>query len=187
MLNWLKPVIFAAPLLLLAACTTTGPTDSTTATGDSQQSQTDQSQTSGDQAATGATAQGMQADVGMAMNQLDDPNSPLATRTIYFAFDSAQVDTQSRDVVSAHAKYLAANPSQKVVLEGHADERGSREYNIGLGERRSNAVSQLISFEGVSAGQLEGVSYGEEKPVAMGHDDASWRLNRRVEIIYQGQ
>jgi peptidoglycan-associated lipoprotein len=108
----------------------------------------------------------------------------LSERTIYFDFDSANLDDHSRAVVEAHARYLAANPGVKVVLEGHADERGTREYNLALGERRAKAVAQLMETLGVSPAVISPISYGEEKPVAMGHDESAWHLNRRVEILY---
>jgi peptidoglycan-associated lipoprotein len=108
----------------------------------------------------------------------------LSERTIYFEFDSANLDEHSRAVVEAHARYLAANSGVKVVLEGHTDERGTREYNLALGERRAKAAEQLMEALGVSNAMITPISYGEEKPVAMGHDESAWRLNRRVEILY---
>ena len=117
---------------------------------------------------------------------LDDPNSPLSKRVFYFGMDSSQISTDDRDVISAHASYLSQNPSVTIVLEGHADERGTREYNIALGERRAKGVLQLLLIQGVSSNQVQVISFGEERPVALDHDDASWRLNRRVEILYSG-
>lgn len=116
--------------------------------------------------------------------EFSDPNNPLSKRTIYFMLDSSQVQQDFVSVIAAHARYLLANPSQHVVLEGNGDERGSREYNIGLGEQRSKTVANMLKAQGVSESQLSTVSYGEEKPVAMGHDESSWELNRRVEITY---
>ena len=116
--------------------------------------------------------------------EFSDPNNPLSKRTIYFMLDSSQVQQDFIPVIAAHARYLLANPSQHVVLEGKGDERGSREYNIGLGEQRANSIAAMLKAQGVSASQLSVVSYGEEKPVAMGHDESSWELNRRVELAY---
>ncbi len=116
--------------------------------------------------------------------EFSDPNNPLSKRTIYFMLDSSQVQQDFIPVIAAHARYLLANPSQHVVLEGNGDERGSREYNIALGEQRSKTVAGMLKAQGVSESQLGIVSYGEEKPVAMGHDESSWELNRRVEIAY---
>ncbi len=116
--------------------------------------------------------------------EFSDPNNPLSKRTIYFMLDSSQVQQDFVSVIAAHARYLLANPSQHVVLEGNGDERGSREYNIALGEQRSKTVAGMLKAQGVSESQLGIVSYGEEKPVAMGHDESSWELNRRVELTY---
>jgi len=108
----------------------------------------------------------------------------LAKRTIYFDFDSSEIRGEGTDIVAAHAKYLAGNTGMKVRLEGHTDERGSREYNIGLGERRSQAVRRALLLQGAAEVQLSTVSYGEERPAAAGSDEAAWTKNRRVEIVY---
>jgi peptidoglycan-associated lipoprotein len=108
----------------------------------------------------------------------------LSKRIVYFEFDRADITADSQSVVSAHAAFLAKNPNQKVRLEGHADERGSREYNIGLGERRGQAVRRAMLLLGVSEVQLSTVSYGEERPAAAGSDEQTYALNRRVEIVY---
>ncbi|WP_127477754.1 peptidoglycan-associated lipoprotein Pal [Sulfurivermis fontis] len=117
---------------------------------------------------------------------LTDPASPLAKRVIYFAFDSSEVTPEGRELIATHARYLAQNPEISVVLEGHADERGSREYNLALGERRAKAVERLMTLQGVGARQVQVISFGEERPVAFGHDESAWRLNRRVELLYSG-
>jgi len=108
----------------------------------------------------------------------------LATRVIYFDFDSSEIKGAGTDVVAAHAKYLATTPNARVRLEGHTDERGSREYNIGLGERRAQAVRRALLLQGALDAQITTVSYGEERPAVPGHDEAAWAKNRRVEIIY---
>jgi peptidoglycan-associated lipoprotein len=108
----------------------------------------------------------------------------LAKRTIYFDFDSSEIKGEGTDVVAAHAKYLTANPTTRVRLEGHTDERGSREYNIGLGERRAQAVRRALMLQGANDRQISTVSYGEERPAVPGHDEAAWAKNRRVEIVY---
>jgi peptidoglycan-associated lipoprotein len=115
---------------------------------------------------------------------LDNPDSLLSQRTIYFEFDRSNVRAQFRPIIDAHAAYIRANPSARVVLEGHADERGSREYNLGLGERRGNAVEQPMQAAGVSGRQVEVVSYGEERPVCRDSSEDCWQRNRRVEIVY---
>ena len=108
----------------------------------------------------------------------------LANRVIYFAFDQSEVDPESLSVLEEHGAYLSGRTAVSVRLEGHADERGSREYNIGLGERRAQAVRRILLLQGVSASQLSTVSYGEERPAALGSDEEAWGLNRRVELVY---
>lgn len=103
---------------------------------------------------------------------------------IYFDYDKADIKSESAALITAHAKYLASNPSRKARLEGNTDERGSREYNIGLGERRAQAVRQALMLQGVSDSQLTTLSYGEERPAVDGHDEAAYAKNRRVEIAY---
>lgn len=109
----------------------------------------------------------------------------LSKKVVYFDFDSSTVHDEDRAIIQAHADYLSRHPGVKVTLEGHADERGSREYNIGLGERRAKAVEQMMELMGVSSSQISIVSYGEERPAALGHDESAWHLNRRVEIVYE--
>lgn len=133
----------------------------------------------------GAEAMPAPAQSGFQGSPLDDPDSLLSKRVIYFDFDRAELQPDQRAIAQAHAEYLAANRNVRVVLEGHTDERGSREYNMGLGERRANAVRSYLTLNGASTSQIEVVSYGEERPVAMGQDEGSWRLNRRVEIVYR--
>ncbi|MDC0661979.1 peptidoglycan-associated lipoprotein Pal [Marinobacter sp. SS21] len=105
--------------------------------------------------------------------------------TFYFDFDTSEIKPAAREVLIAHARYLAANPGQQVRLEGHADERGTKEYNLALGERRANAVQRFLIVNGATRGQLETVSYGEEKPEVMGSSESSWAQNRRVELIFK--
>lgn len=114
----------------------------------------------------------------------DNPESLLSKRVIYFDFDKSTVRPEYRNIVSAHAAFLASSSSARMTLEGHADERGTREYNLGLGERRGNAVSGLMSAQGARGNQLTTVSYGEERPTCRVSDDECWSLNRRVEIVY---
>jgi peptidoglycan-associated lipoprotein len=108
----------------------------------------------------------------------------LARRIIYFDFDSSEIKGEGTEIVAAHARYLAANTAVRVRLEGHTDERGSREYNIGLGERRAQSVRRALLLQGATEGQLSTVSYGAERPVAAGSNEAAWKQNRRVEIVY---
>ena len=114
----------------------------------------------------------------------DNPESLLSKRVVYFDFDKSTVRPEFRAIVAAHASYAKAHASARVTLEGHADERGTREYNLGLGERRGNAVEALMAAQGARSDQLTVVSYGEERPVCRVSDDECWSLNRRVEIVY---
>lgn len=113
-----------------------------------------------------------------------DAGSPLSKRIVYFMYDSSEVQAQYLPVINSHANYLAANPGKTLVLEGHGDERGSPEYNIGLGEQRAKAVAKLMKLQGATDRQIQIVSFGEEKPQVSGHDDSAWQQNRRVEISY---
>lgn len=116
--------------------------------------------------------------------QEDEKNAQALAHIIYFDFDQSTIKAEFRAALNGHAAYLSQNPSANIVLEGHADERGTREYNIALGERRGNAVSRYLVVQGVSVDAIEVVSFGEERPVNAGHDSASWAENRRVEIRY---
>ena len=127
---------------------------------------------------------GTSTDTGVSGKPLDSKADLLAKRRVYFAFDSSAVDAENRAIVEAHAAYLAANKNIKVVFEGHTDERGTREYNLALGERRAKAVERMVKALGVSGDRIKTVTYGEEKALAMDHTEAAWALNRRVEIIY---
>lgn len=121
------------------------------------------------------------------LNPLTDPNNILSRRSVYFDFDSYVVKDEFRSLVAAHAKYLRDNANARVLLQGNADERGSREYNLALGQRRADAVKYALTLSGAKEAQVEAVSLGEEKPRATGHDEASWAENRRVDIRYQGE
>jgi peptidoglycan-associated lipoprotein len=114
----------------------------------------------------------------------ENPESLLSKRVIYFDFDKSDVKAEYRSIVAAHAAYAASHSSARVTLEGHADERGTREYNLGLGERRGNAISGLLSAGGASGGQTNVVTYGEERPVCRVSTEDCWWQNRRVEIVY---
>ena len=115
---------------------------------------------------------------------LDDPSSPLSKRVLYFEYDSAELLPDSRDILRAHGGYLASNRSTNITIEGHCDERGSREYNLALGERRAQTVKRYLEAEGVSNGQLAIISYGEERPASPGHTEGDWTENRRAVLVY---
>ena len=113
-----------------------------------------------------------------------DTDSCLRQRVVYFDYDRADIRAESQAILACHGKYLRDRPSSAMTLEGHADERGTREYNLGLGERRGNATSQALQANGGSAGQINVVSYGEERPTCSESSDDCWSKNRRVEIVY---
>jgi peptidoglycan-associated lipoprotein len=141
------------------------------------------------EATAGTEASGANSANADASRGVDDETAGpqaglLAKRTIYFDFDNSEIKGEGTDIVAAHSKYLAKNPAARVRLEGNTDERGSREYNIGLGERRAQAVRRALLLQGASDMQLSTVSYGEERPAAAGHDETAWAKNRRVEIVY---
>lgn len=118
---------------------------------------------------------------------LTNPASPLSKRRLMFDYDSAAIRDEYRPVLEAHARFMSGNKEARAILQGHADERGSREYNLALGQRRAESALKALNLLGVPEQQMEAVSFGEEKPVAEGHDEAAWQQNRRVEVLYQGE
>jgi len=141
----------------------------------------DQSTELGD---SGTQAYGTGDETQSRISELDDPQSPLSVRIIYFEYDSSDIRPEYRETIQAHAAYLSTRQNVTITLEGHADERGSREYNLALGERRAQSINRQMTLLGVSSGQIRTVSYGEERPAIDGHDESAWSENRRVEIIY---
>jgi peptidoglycan-associated lipoprotein len=111
----------------------------------------------------------------------------LAERSVFFDFDSNEIPAQYTPLIEAHAKFLSDHPSAKVILQGNTDERGSAEYNLALGERRADAIRRRLQLLGVADGQIETVSYGSEKPKAVGHDESAWKQNRRADIVYRNE
>lgn len=137
----------------------------------------------------GATTMPVDDDAaGRGMEFGDEGQGPEAElrnqRIIYFEFDQSNIQPEFNEVLAAHARYLAENPGKRARLEGHADERGSREYNIGLGERRAQSVRRVFLIHGVGSNQMITVSFGEERPAELGSDEESWARNRRLEIVY---
>ena len=171
-------VMLLAGCLGLAACASKPPKPSAA----------EQQQSGANAGANSAGAQGGEnANGGPFGNQNSVPGpqeGTLAKRTIYFDFDSAVIKDEGTEIVAAHAKYLSDHADARVRLEGNTDERGSPEYNIGLGMRRAQAVRQALLLQGASAAQLTVVSYGSEHPVDPAHNEAAWVKNRRVDIVY---
>lgn len=121
---------------------------------------------------------------GMADGDVAGPTASLKNRVVYFDFDRSEIRPEYRELLDQHANYLVNTPSARIRLEGHTDEKGSREYNIGLGERRAQSVRQIMMLQGVAGDQINTVSYGEERPAVLGSDEEAWSLNRRVELVY---
>jgi peptidoglycan-associated lipoprotein len=134
-------------------------------------------------ALAGTALEGMK--ISYERNAINDPENVLSIKTIYFDYDSSEISDDNVEVIKHHGKYLALNSDVNMRLEGHTDERGAREYNIALADRRAQAVKKLLLFQGASESQITIISYGEEKPAAFGHDEASWKLNRRAELVYE--
>ena len=126
-------------------------------------------------------------DKPLAANPLKDPGNILSKRSVYFDYDSYLIKDEFKPAVTAHARYLQQNPAAKMRVEGNADERGSREYNLALGQRRAEAVKQMMQLLGARADQIESVSYGEEKPRCTQQEESCWSQNRRGDIVYQGE
>jgi peptidoglycan-associated lipoprotein len=123
----------------------------------------------------------------VVIHPLDEPTSALAVRSVFFEFDSAQVAASNTQMLTEHAKYLRAHTTAKVRVEGNTDERGGREYNLALGQKRADAVGNAFKLLGVSAAQMELTSYGKEKPTSLAHDEAAWSKDRRADIVYQAR
>ena len=117
--------------------------------------------------------------------ELNNPNSPLYEKSVYFDFDKYTVKEAYRPLVSAHSNYLNTHKARRIVIQGNTDERGGREYNLALGQKRAEAVRRSMALQGVSDSQMEAVSFGKEKPRAEGHNEAAWSQNRRADIVYQ--
>ncbi|MFI4888420.1 MAG: peptidoglycan-associated lipoprotein Pal [Burkholderiales bacterium] len=154
-----------------------------------------------DHGATGATApggaetggansgnvNGSATGSGALGDELHNPNSILSKRSVYFDFDSFVVKDEYRPLVEAHARYLQQNRGARMTIQGNTDERGSREYNIALGQKRADASKRMMTLLGASDNQIETVSFGKEKPKNPGHDEAAWAENRRDDIVYAGE
>jgi peptidoglycan-associated lipoprotein len=167
-------------VVLASACSSPKPKP-TPAAGTASAVPTEAANTAG---ADAGSAAGAAAANGTGEGVAGPAGAQLEHRTIYFDFDSSEIKPEFADTISAHAHYLASNASIRVRLEGNTDERGSREYNIGLGERRAQAVRRALMLQGVSESQITTVSYGEERPAVTGHTEEAWARNRRVELVY---
>ena len=137
--------------------------------------------------ATTAGVTGTPTGAAGAVNPLKDPNNILSKRGVYFDYDQFVVKDEYRALIEAHAKYLQANRNARAIVQGNTDERGTREYNIALGQKRADAVKKMMLLLGASEAQIETVSFGKEKPRREGHDESSWTENRRADIVHAGE
>ncbi|MGF1756820.1 peptidoglycan-associated lipoprotein Pal [Photobacterium sagamiensis] len=169
----LKGLAIALPMMTLAACSSTESTDSSAAS--------ETSTTGAEQTVVTTPVDGGSA----SLSEQELRSQELRQeQTIYFKFDNAEIQADFQAMLEAHAEYLSGNTAMKVIVEGHADERGTPEYNIALGERRASAVAKYLQALGVSASQISIVSYGEEKPLVLGHTDTDYAKNRRAVLVY---
>lgn len=163
---------------VLGACATTGSEDGAGATAGTE---------SVDRPAVKPAESQPLAKKSFAGNDLNDPDNILSKRSVYYEFDSDSVKSEYRPIVIAHGQYLQTHGGATMRIEGNADERGSREYNLALGQRRADAVKQMMQLMGVSVTQIETISYGEEKPRLSGSDETSWAENRRADLVYRAE
>ena len=178
-----KRLLMSALLAAMLAACSSKPVKTTDAPNVEDKSMTSESTSAADDSASTAGMDGSD----MAGNPLTDPNNILSKRSIYFDFDKDEVKSQYRPIVEAHAKYLASHGDAKVVLQGNADDAGTHEYNLALGQRRAASVKNVMNLLGVQDSQIETVSYGEEKAKSCGGDISCGELDRRVDIIYAGE
>jgi peptidoglycan-associated lipoprotein len=173
----------AAAAALLAGCATPNPDKPAT-----DEERTVAATNAGTGAGTaGTTGSGVTGTAAARGNPLRDPGSVLSKRSVYFDFDSYVVKDEYKPLVEAHGKYLQATRVAHITIQGNCDERGSREYNIALGQRRADTVKRMMQLYGATDAQIETVSFGKEKPKNPGHDEAAWAENRRADLVYAGE
>ena len=183
MRNW---IIAALLVVAIAGCKSTETQDAAPVEDRAPTSTAPASGATTSGAATGAVS-GTPAGGSTAASALKDPNNILSKRNVYFDYDEFVVKDQYRPLIEAHAKYLQTNRGARAIIQGNTDERGTREYNIALGQKRADAVKKMMVLLGASETQIETVSFGKEKPRREGHDEASWAENRRADIVHAGE
>jgi peptidoglycan-associated lipoprotein len=186
-----KWIMAAFLLAAFAGCSTTGTEDAAPADDKAATATTPAAGTPG-ATTSGVTPPGVPLGAssgppGIGAAALKDPRNILSKRNIYFDYDQFTVKDEYKPIVEAHAKYLQANRSARAILQGNSDERGTREYNIALAQKRADAVKNLMLLLGATEIQIETVSFGKEKPRREGHDEGSWAENRRVDIVHAGE
>ena len=183
-----KWIIAGAVVAVLAGCSSTPP--QTAAPVEERVPTAGTAGSTGGATTTGTTNTGVSGTANAAArggNPLKDPSSPLSKRSVYFDYDEFVIKDQYRSIVESHARYLQANRNAKVTIQGNTDERGTREYNIALGQKRAEALKKVMLLLGATDAQIETVSFGKEKPRSEGHDETSWTENRRADIVYAGE
>ncbi|MGV0954187.1 MAG: peptidoglycan-associated lipoprotein Pal [Fluviibacter sp.] len=165
--KFIRTLIFGTALAALVACSSTPDTDLTSV--------------------DATNASGVPVLSAASMAKLRDPNSPLSQRSVYFGFDEFIVQTEYNSQLRAHAKFIASEPKARVLIQGNTDDRGSREYNLALGQKRADAVKKQLVLMGAPESQIESVSLGKEKPKALGDNEAAWAENRRADMLYNGE
>ena len=172
-------ILCAASVLVISGCASKGTQDTASA----DESLSNETVISGEAGASSSNPLG--TDGSMVANATESTdNSLIDEKTIYFGYDSTQLKETTREIINAHAEHLLNNPDLKITLEGHADERGSREYNLALGEKRANVVKRALMFKGVQKSQINSISFGEEKPQVESHTEEAWSSNRRAVFVY---
>lgn len=177
-MNWLKAIVISLSLLIMSACSTTGNNKGPDMTSSDMLTKNNANQAK--TYAMKSQAKYKVDNTGKRINILKAPNN----QSFYFAFDASSMRPQDLNALNIQANYLVAHPNAKIRLEGNTDDRGSREYNIGLGWRRDQSVAQFLEQQGVKPSQIAEVSYGKERPVALGDNQRSWSMNRRVDLVY---
>lgn len=180
MLRFLKVGLMVLSGILVMGCASTtdhegAPVEDRPITGDA-----------GGASTSGASGDGVHGQ-NLGTDPLKDPANILSRRSVFFAFDSYVVEDEYRGLVEAHAQYLAANPTARMTLQGHTDERGTHEYNLALGQRRADAVKRLMVLLGAQDSQIETISFGKERPRNIESNEIAWAENRRVDVLYLGE
>ena len=181
-----KALAISLPLLAISACSTTGTSeeDARIAAEQAAKNAAAEAQAAASQEAENVRTAALQREEAVAERTRMKVKELLAENVIYFGFDKSTLSSDFSAILDAHAAFLSANASQSVIVEGHADERGTPEYNIALGERRAKAVVSYLENSGVSSSQISVVSYGEEKPAAKSRNAAAFAENRRAVLVY---
>jgi peptidoglycan-associated lipoprotein len=186
-LKLLKRSLVIAAASLLAACASTPPATTATAAPEQKAAPAPKAASADSKPVASSTAAPTPVAGFAPGSEHRDPKSPLAKRSVFFDFDKYDIKPEYQDLIKAHAAHLGKYQNLKLLIQGNADERGSREYNLALGQKRADAVRKALGALGVAAARIESVSLGEEKPKAKGHDEASWAENRRSDILYSGE